>query len=345
MLGACLFMLAAISITRDGKILGHSLEDAAATGSAPDTAPMSRDGRLTILNTASTAKDIVGYGGPIPLKIYLDGQRIDHIEVGRNAETADFMKRVEQDVIAAYTGKSVDEALAMHVDAVSGATLSSTAVIATLQRALATAAAAKAPGGAANTGRPFGAAQAAALAVAFAAALLPLFIKNRRYRTLQLVLNVAVTGLWAGKFVSFSALASLLSNGPSWQHAALLVLLAVAFLYPLAGRRGHYCAWCCPLGSAQELAGRIKKKKLALPPRLARALTAFRRLLWAALMLCAWTGLWAGWMDYELFAAFVLQSVSWLLGTLAIVVLVLAVFVPRPYCRFLCPTGTLLRLM
>ena len=49
-------------------------------------------------------------------------------------------------------------------------------------------------------------------------------------------------------------------------------------------------------------------------------------------------------MDYEVFSAFVFQTASAFVLVLGIVVVVLSLFVPRPYCRFVCPTGTLLRL-
>ena len=56
------------------------------------------------------------------------------------------------------------------------------------------------------------------------------------------------------------------------------------------------------------------------------------------------TGIWTEWMDYEVFSAFVFQTASAFVLVLGIVVVVLSLFVPRPYCRFVCPTGTLLRL-
>ena len=68
-----------------------------------------------------------------------------------------------------------------------------------------------------------------------------------------------------------------------------------------------------------------------------------RRILWGVLTALALTGVWSGWMDYELFTAFLFTAASWVVVVFAAVVLVLSVFVPRPYCRFVCPTGTLLK--
>lgn len=188
---------------------------------------------------------------------------------------------------------------------------------------------------------------AAALGVLLLAAVVPLFSKSRAWRTVQLALDVAVLGVWNGLFLSTARLvgwagASLPDDAA--RSAASLLMIAMAFLYPLFGRASHYCLHACPYGAAQELAHRLPVPKWRMPPRWVRALTTFRRVLWAALMLALWCGPFAAWTGWELFGAFAWRAVPPLVVALAIVFLALAVFVPRPYCRFLCPTGTLLKL-
>ncbi len=185
------------------------------------------------------------------------------------------------------------------------------------------------------------------LAVLLLAAVVPLVTKSRRWRTVQLWLDVAVLGLWTGSFLSTARLVGWAGSGLpgglfEWTHA--LLLLSMAFLYPVFGRPSHYCLHVCPFGAAQELAGRLPVRKRSLPPGAVRALTAFRRGLWAALMLAAWCGAWSRWTEWELFGAFAWAAVPPLVVALAVVFLVLAVFTPRPYCRFVCPTGTLFKL-
>ena len=77
--------------------------------------------------------------------------------------------------------------------------------------------------------------------------------------------------------------------------------------------------------------------------RLTAQLDLFRRILWAVLMVLLVTGAWAAWMNYEIFVAFIIQSASWVVLALAALFMVLAIWVPRPYCRFVCPTGTLFK--
>ena len=69
----------------------------------------------------------------------------------------------------------------------------------------------------------------------------------------------------------------------------------------------------------------------------------FRQLLWAVLMLCLWTGVWFNWIDYEPFSAFVFQSASWVVIVIAVVFVALSTVIARPYCRFVCPTGSLFK--
>lgn len=203
------------------------------------------------------------------------------------------------------------------------------------------------PTGQADTPARPSAAQVAALAVLAAAAVVPLRTQSRRWRTALLALNLAVLGIWHGLFLSTARLVAWTSAGLPREpadRATALLLLAMAFIYPLFGRTSHYCLQVCPFGAAQELAGRIPARRWRLPPTLARRLSAFRSLLWTALMLATWCGAWGRWMEWELFSAFAWRAVPPLVTALALVFIVLAVFIPRPYCRFICPTGAFLSL-
>jgi polyferredoxin len=61
-------------------------------------------------------------------------------------------------------------------------------------------------------------------------------------------------------------------------------------------------------------------------------------------MLLLWTVPCASWLDWELFSAFAWRAAPPLALALAAVFLILSIVVPRPYCRFVCPTGTLFKL-
>lgn len=354
-----MLVLSAAAILRDGRIFGHDLRQTHAAvvsvAQGSDTLSVQPDGTF-VVNTRVLAKDVQGYGGPVPLKIHIDKDgRLTAIEAEPNAESPDFFDRAKE-LFSRWQGKTIDEAMAEDVDAVSGATFSSKAIIRNVQRGLAYAkqhGLADGGNGAQEesaertvaTGWTLG--SIVALIAVLLGAVVPLFTNNRRLHLVQLVVNVVVLGLWTGTFVSYTLFLRLFAGGVSLSAigalAAPLLMLIVALLYPLAGRSGHYCAHVCPFGSAQELAGKLSRRKLRITPRVLRVLTALRNLLWGVLMALLLTGTCSAWIDYELFTAFIYSSASVWVIVLAMLFLVLSVWVPRPYCRFVCPTGALMK--
>lgn len=354
-----MLVLSAAAILRDGRIFGHDLRQTHAAvvsvAQGSDTLSVQPDGTF-VVNTRVLAKDVQGYGGPVPLKIHIDKDgRLTAIEAEPNAESPSFFDRAKE-LFSRWQGKTIDEAMAEDVDAVSGATFSSKAIIRNVQRGLTYAKQhGLADGGkgaqeesaerTVATGWTLG--SIVALIAVLLGAVVPLFTNNRRLHLVQLVVNVVVLGLWTGTFVSYTLFLRLFAGGVSLSAigtlAAPLLMLIVALLYPLAGRSGHYCAHVCPFGSAQELAGKLSRRKLRITPRVLRVLTALRNLLWGVLMALLLTGTCSAWIDYELFTAFIYSSASVWVTVLAVLFLVLSVWVPRPYCRFVCPTGALVK--
>ena len=370
-------ILAAAAILRDGRILGHDLRKAhEATAQKNDTLEVTPDGAF-VVNTKPLAKDVQGYGGPVPLKIHIKDGRVAAVEAEPNAESPDFFNRAKE-LLNHWQNKSVDEAMREEVDAVSGATFSSRAIIANMQRGLAYAkqhgqwgedgsvgalgtSASPIEGGSAGAlgtsappieGGSVGALETSAppivaLIAVLLGAVVPLFYNNRRLHLVQLAVNVVVLGLWTGTFVSYTLFLRIFAGGVSLSTigalAAPLLMLIVALIYPLAGRSGHYCANICPFGSAQELAGKLSRRKLRITPRVLKLLSVLRNLLWGVLMALLLTGTCTAWIDYELFTAFLYSSASVWVTVLAALFLVLSVWVPRPYCRFVCPTGALVK--
>ena len=175
-------------------------------------------------------------------------------------------------------------------------------------------------------------------------AILPLFLKNKRYRILQLILNVVVLGFWCGSFLSWSLFVNFMANGVNvWPSLTLIVMLVVAFVYPLFGKKNYYCTNICPCGSLQDLAAKISRQKWHISQRLVKRLNLVRQWLFIVLMLLMITGISFEWMDYEVFSAFIVTSANVVVLIIGVIVFVLSFFISRPYCRFVCPTGTLFR--
>ena len=340
----CFLMMMSIAVLRGSKLFGHDLTATARPSPAsPDTATRISPDGATVINTSTLGAELSGYGGPVPIEVFVRDGRIERIEVLPNSETPAFLEAVTDELPARWIGRTVSEADTMAVDVVSGATFTSRALIGNVRLAARYAAdhsAAPSLWDALDLSPK----ALIALLVVLMAAVLPLFIRNRTYHTLQLLLNVGVLGFWSGSFLSYSLLLGYLANGTQLLLAFVpLVMLITAFIYPLFGRPQYYCIHVCPLGSLQQLAGRVSKRKLRLGSATVRLLDRFRLVLWVALMVLLWADVAAAWVDWELFPAFLVRTAPGALVVAAGLFVALSVFIPRPYCRFVCPTGSLFK--
>ncbi len=355
-----LLILASLAIVKHGQWMGHSFithtADSATTSAAADSTLRTLADGTAVVNTQSIGSSITGFAGKVPLEISFKAGKIIAVKALKNEETKDFFDEAAT-LLDKWNGKTIDQALSLQVDAVSGATYSSKAIIANMQEGLKYAKANPAIYSGNSTGNEsintLGAASSfdlsakniAGLIVVLMAALLPLFIKNRKYHIVQLALNVIVLGFWCGAFISYTLLTGYMAHGINLLAAVIpAIMLITAFVYPIFGKKTYYCTHVCPFGSLQQLAGTCTKHKIKMSTATQHRLDILRQVIWAALMLCIWTGVWSQWVDYEPFSAFIFQSASWIVIALAAVFVILSFIVTRPYCRFVCPVGTLLKI-
>lgn len=84
----------------------------------------------TTLYTAEYCQDIIGFNGAIPMEINLSDGKIASIKILDNEETPHFLQRVIDDnLVEKFYGLTPKEAINLDIDAVSGATYSSNAII------------------------------------------------------------------------------------------------------------------------------------------------------------------------------------------------------------------------
>lgn len=335
-------IMASLALVRDKSLFGYSFADENA-GDKAEAVRMATENE--VINTSEVGAKISGYGGPVPLEIYVSAGRIDSVKPLPNSETPGFFHRLyDEGLMSAWNGHTLEEAAVLQVDAASGATYSSNAVIGNVRAGVKDALGRKTER---SGGFGVSASLIVALLVIIAGAVIPLIVHVKPgYKIVQDILNVAVLGFWAGVFIDYAMMLNFFAHGFTYTMAGLVtvVLLVVGFIYPLFNRPGYYCAWICPFGSLQELAGKISKRKIKLPHSTLQVLNSFRRVLWVVLLGFLITGIGYQWIDYEIFTAFLVKSASWAVIGIGLLFVILSIFLNRPFCRFVCPTGTLLRL-
>jgi uncharacterized protein with FMN-binding domain len=97
---------------------------------------MTKEDGMFVINTTTIGKDVEGYNGPTPLKVYIKKNKVEKIEFLKSTETPKYYVKVKKAFQEIWNGKSVKDAKAQQVDVVTGATYSSEAVIKNVQLAL-----------------------------------------------------------------------------------------------------------------------------------------------------------------------------------------------------------------
>jgi uncharacterized protein with FMN-binding domain len=97
---------------------------------------MTKENGVYIIDTTELGKDVEGYNGPTPLKIYINNNKVEKIEALKSFETPKYYVKVKKEILEKWNGLTVKEAKAKQVDVVTGATFSSEAVIKNVQLGL-----------------------------------------------------------------------------------------------------------------------------------------------------------------------------------------------------------------
>lgn len=101
----------------------------------PATDPVTQEDGATVVNTTTLAKDVRGFKGETPVKIYIKKGKVVKIVALKNRETPQFFSKAKA-VLAKFEGLRTSKAAKMKVDGVSGATYSSKALVQNVQAGL-----------------------------------------------------------------------------------------------------------------------------------------------------------------------------------------------------------------
>ena len=307
-----------------------------------------------ILDSRDLGSSASGYGGPLHLAIRVDSKgTLVGFRVIESHETPSYLHSLEN-WFHTLTGRSLVNDSFTRVDAVTGATLTSRAVIRTLEQSGQTFAyqvlgivsgPSETPSEQAyvSTGWRDG----FVLLVFFMTALWIRRTPRAWMRRIWLVLMVVVCGGWLNLQFSSQQVFSLLSlQFPVVAFTAaffLVVLLPVLTL--LFGN--IYCGHLCPFGALQELIGDLRPASMATDP--SKRLFRYGRLVKYGLLFICVLAFSLSRDDSILVVdpliTFFGHSIETAAFTIALVVLVSSFFYKRFWCRNLCPAGAFLSLL
>jgi hypothetical protein len=301
-----------------------------------------------VLRTSPVSDGIIGYAGATDTLVAMNLQmRVIGIAIRHSGDTRVHVRDIRNDdyFMKTWDGKSWDEVAGLEpraagIEGVSGASLTSMAIANGMwQRFLKSKEAAAKPAPPVRIrGSDWGLLAVLLVAVAFT------FSARLRSRTwarrgFQVVL-IGYVGFWNGQLLAQSLMSGWAGAGPAWRIApGLALLLAAALIVPWTSRRALYCSQFCPHGAAQELLGRITRRKV----RLWRGLEAGLR--WTPPLLIAMVltiEIWRLPIDLasvEPFDAYLIRIAGVATIVIAAVGLIAAIFVPMAYCKYGCPTG------
>lgn len=169
---------------------------------------------------------------------------------------------------------------------------------------------------------------------------------NKRARTAYAIASVAIGGLWLGLMTGQDQWIKWSLQGKLPVSALPLVALtACALLVPAAFGKNVYCSQICPHGAAQQLLGHLTRKRFALPAKIHRVAGAVPWLTLGLLWLAAFLGLALPLSHAEPFEVWSAGFIALVPVLIFFLGLIAAVFLPRAYCHYGCPTGAVLKFL
>lgn len=299
-------------------------------------------------SSSPVADSIIGYTSSVPLLIGFDIEnRVVGLTMLDNYESPDFVGQiVDEGFLQLWNRLDIAEVASYPIDAVSGATITSNAIIATLQHSIRTITK--------EESRQVEEIDYMAMGKSIAGyallilTLIQLFFPKRftKWRTPIKIVTILILGFWMGTFLSIFSLYSWAIYGMNLSTKLFaLIILTLSVVLPLFTDKSYYCSYLCPFGASQDLVGKIRTKKMKLSPQLRDFLSTMREKVFATIMLLLFVGVSFDLTNIEPFSAFIYQSAALPVTILALLFLLLSIIIPRPWCRYACPTGHLLNII
>ncbi len=295
-----------------------------------------------ILSTQPYSNDIRGYAGPIHLYIFKNEDGIiEAVYPYKHYETPSFMGDVKRHgMIDQWIGVNTAAIDEFQPETLTGATMTCSAINESIIQTISS-------GNieASKWAKLITLENIAAILVILSGAFMSFYAVKRKWlRIIQLSLNILVLGFWTGKFISLGILISWFKNGFDFVTGLVVMLMLIlGILLPvLFKRNSFYCTWICPFGAAQELLGKVNRRKIRIKKRVMKVLNYSRTVITLLVFFSMWVSMGLELAQYEAFTIFLLGRASTAVLVIAILGLLSSIFINKPYCRFVCPTGQIL---
>lgn len=310
----------------------------------------------SLIDSSLHSDDIIGYQGPTRVLIGLDQtSQVRGIVVAESFDNEPYTDYVREDeYFREWFSEQDAPTLAAidleqeYVDGVSGATMTSEAVVASVIKAIREVERRKteiAQQPIVEEKPPITSSDVGTLFVVVAAFVIGLTsLRGTTWVRIPFqLLLIGYLGLVNGDLLSQAMLVGWSRHGVPWSSAIGLVALSIAaFSVPIFTKQNLYCSHLCPHGAVQQLVRNRLPWKLKPGRRTTKLLDAIPGLLLIWVIVVAMTGWGFSLVDIEPFDAYLFQIAGWATTTIAIVGIIASLFVPMAYCRFGCPTGALL---
>ncbi|MFV0506018.1 MAG: 4Fe-4S binding protein [Bacteroidales bacterium] len=287
---------------------------------------------------------VEGFGGNINFALVIDtGSIVKGLILLKHSESSEYVKNLyDTGLLSAWNGKHIAKLHNTSVDIISGASISSKAIINGVNKISETynpveIETVKTQNGKTKINIPM------ILGWLWLMFILFNFIKPqvfKKYSTYIQLITVILFGFILSKSLSLYIIYNWLMNG--WSGDGKLLMLAIIVLsvvLPIFTGKSFYCGYYCPYGNLQHIANKLSKKNIKIPHKAYSVLKHLREAIFFALLFMLWLGVYFDLTLLEPFSAFSYKIVGTWTMVFAITFAVISIFIPKAWCRFFCPTG------